>query len=112
MIFVPLCGGVLIKEYFSAVLCVPLRSLRLPLFQRRGRGGTQRTAEKKLKVTTLLSLWPLCLLRSLHLPCSSLWRYVFWLLISTGHSSILEAIFLSAIAAQLRVHVNKACAWL
>src|SRR5215212_2739789 len=39
-----------LKECFSAVLCVPLRSLRLRLFQRRGRGGTQRTAEKKLKV--------------------------------------------------------------
>src|SRR5215213_11385632 len=41
-------GGVLIKECFSAVLCVALRSLRLRLFQRRGRGGTQRTAEKRL----------------------------------------------------------------
>src|SRR5215208_1330273 len=40
------------KECFSAFLCVPLRSLRLRLFQRRGRGGTQRTAEKKLKDTT------------------------------------------------------------
>src|SRR5215203_4288061 len=40
-------GGVLILGVF---LCGPLRSLRLRLFQRRGRGGTQRTAEKKLKV--------------------------------------------------------------
>src|SRR5215208_4929512 len=32
---------------FSAYLCVPLR---LRLFQRRGRRGTQRTAEKKVKV--------------------------------------------------------------
>src|SRR5215208_3284731 len=35
---------------FSAYLCVPLR---LRLFQRRGRGGTQRTAEKNRKYETL-----------------------------------------------------------
>src|SRR5215208_6319338 len=38
------------KECFSAYLCVPLRSLRLRLFQRRGRRGTQRYAEKKFEL--------------------------------------------------------------
>src|SRR5829696_9075045 len=51
---------------FSAYLCVPLR---LRLFQRRGRGGTQRTADKKLKVrqySAFVSLASFGILRNLY----------------------------------------------